>query len=230
MTALTLILLAIGPQAKLTPVLLEAEVPSAGLNHSLELAESLKLDLATDQVRAIKMLRDYRAVFDTDGFASGQGLIWYLTERGELKSVNYWTVPSVERYYDFVESEIRRRGGETDIEPTTHRKVRLTTRDASIPDAWSNYHDGLCVVGYSSEVHRIPLENASRWAKAANGKQSSALLQIAAIPEDTLSRIFKRVRSDLDVSLQRRDNEGDLQHLVRKTKTEQSIALLEMIA
>ena len=97
MTALTLILLAIGPQAKLTPVLLEAEVPSAGLNHSLELAESLKLDLATDQVRAIKMLRDYRAVFDTDGFASGQGLIWYLTERGELKSVNYWTVPSVER-------------------------------------------------------------------------------------------------------------------------------------
>jgi hypothetical protein len=214
------------------PIYLETHTPPRSMDYGLKIAKELRLNLPRQQVLNIEGLRDYRKQFDTPRFESSQGIIWYLDKELLLRKVAFWTVPSRDRYFEFIENEVERRGGDVDVNLSGDAQVHLHNRTnpsgyRGIPDAWANYHNGLCISGSSNAIHQIDMRNASRWAKLANGKYATKVLSLEAIPGEYVRDVISALRKRANTSLQQRDKEEDAIHRFRKVLGIASVNALE---
>jgi hypothetical protein len=226
------LLIPIQAVSETSPFYLDIRLPQSGRLEYVEgLIRKYELDLPEEQ------LHNLQRAFASDGNwlpreeAITGTVQFYDPDARKIQTAQFWTMPDQAAFDDFVVAELERRGTDAIADGLGSSKVHFEKTPAIDGkwqlEVWAMYRDGVCVQGISKSIHAIKTRRIKEWLKGAKGKRTYVRVQVDAIPVELREAVLKRMRTQSDTRLQRRDGEPSLDYSVRRTIGDESFRSLE---
>lgn len=197
---------------------------------------NLKPLLTTGQLRGLRQEPTRRIAVDDPNFGIVTGIAAYLDDRGVLRRFRVWTVPNRQVFQRFVDAEAAQRGADALVTGADRVTIGAQVLSGTPQDGvlrtreiFISYVDGLIALGDHESVHDVRFEPLREWTRAAGEKHEFGVLRLRSIPRERIEFFVESIRQGAQADLQRRDDEGRISYLLRRTAAEEYIDLLTRI-